>query len=107
MNKYVLAYRGGGDMAPSEAEQAQIMQAWMGWFGQLGATVVDGGAPFGPSSSIGADGAVRPVGADALTGYSVLQADSLDAAQELAKGCPVLASGGMVDVYEAVDMGGM
>ena len=28
-------------------------------------------------------------------------------AQELAKGCPVLAAGGTVEVYEAIDMSGM
>ncbi|MFN0027069.1 MAG: YciI family protein [Acidimicrobiales bacterium] len=107
MSKYVLAYRGGGDMAPSEEEQAQIMQAWMGWFGELGAAVVDGGAPFGPSVSIGGGGAVGPVSGDGLTGYSILQADSLAAAQELAKGCPVLTAGGRVEVYETIDMEGM
>ncbi len=107
MSKYVLAYRGGGHMAPSKEEEAQIMQAWMGWFGELGAAVVDGGAPFGPSAVVGANGAGGTVGDDGLTGYSILQADSLAAAQELAKGCPVLASGGRVEVYEAIDMDGM
>jgi YCII-related domain len=107
MGKYVLAYRGGGGMAPSEEEQAQIMQAWMGWFGQLGAAVVDGGAPFGPSAVVGADGAGGEVGGDGLTGYSILQADSLASARELAKGCPVLASGGRVEVYETIDMDGV
>jgi hypothetical protein len=39
-----------------------------------------------------------------VTGYSVVSADTLDAAVELAKGCPVLEIGGTVDVYEAVAM---
>jgi hypothetical protein len=34
------------------------------------------------------------------TGYSILKADSLNAATELAKGCPVLQSGGKITVYE-------
>ena len=38
--------------------------------------------------------------ASGLTGYSVLKADSLAAATTLAKGCPVLAHGGAVEVYE-------
>ena len=41
-----------------------------------------------------------------LTGYSILQADSLDAAVQLAGGCPIIADGGTVDVYEAIDVGG-
>ena len=38
------------------------------------------------------------------TGYSVLRADSLDDAVELAKGCPVLAAGGMIEVSETVNV---
>ena len=98
MAKFVLAYRGGA-MAETEAEQEAAMQAWGGWFGSLGAAVVDGGNPFGASASVGGGEA-----ASGLTGYSILEADSLDAATELAGGCPVLSSGGSVDVYEAIPM---
>jgi hypothetical protein len=41
----------------------------------------------------------RPRG---LTGYTILQADSLGAAAEMASGCPVLSSGGSVEVYEVM-----
>ena len=46
MGKYVLAYQ-GGSMAETPEEQEKVMAAWGGWFGSLGAAVVDGGAPFG------------------------------------------------------------
>ena len=39
-----------------------------------------------------------------LTGYSILEAADLKAALKLAEGCPVLMSGGTVDVYEAIDV---
>jgi hypothetical protein len=39
-----------------------------------------------------------------VTGFSIVSADSLDLAIELAKGCPVLEIGGAVDVYEAITM---
>ena len=40
MTKFVLAYTGGS--APdTKEEQDAVMAAWMGWFGQLGAAVVD------------------------------------------------------------------
>jgi hypothetical protein len=44
-------------------------------------------------------------GVSALTGYTILSADSLADAVDKAKGCPVLTSGGSVDVYEAMPMG--
>ena len=46
------------------------------------------------------DGSIGASAGSGLTGYSVFQADSLAAATELAKDCPVLQSGGAVDVYE-------
>ena len=99
MANYVLVYKGGG-MPESEAEQAKVMEAWTKWFGALGPAVVDGGNPFGPSASIGADGTVKDGGGSALTGYSILKADSMSEATQKAKGCPILSSGGSMEVYE-------
>jgi hypothetical protein len=65
---------------------------------------VDGGAPFGPSSSIATDGSAKDGGASSLTGYSILSAGSLAEAQTKAKGCPVLASGGSIEIYESLPM---
>jgi hypothetical protein len=103
MAKYVLAYKGGNQPATQE-EGAAVMNAWMAWFGQLGAAVVDGGNPFGASASLGTDGTVSSGNSAGLTGYSIIQAENLDAATELAKGCPQLASGGTIEVYETVDV---
>jgi len=104
MGKYVLAYQ-GGSMAGTEAEQEEVMTQWMNWFGSLGESVVDGGSPFGPSSTVGADGSVSDGGLSALTGYSIISADSLASACDKAKGCPVLGSGGTIGVYEATPIG--
>lgn len=104
MAKFVLAYL-GGSMAEGEAEQQKVMTQWMNWFGQLGAAVVDGGSPFGPSKRIASSGAVSDGGQAGLTGYSILEAGSLDEATTMAKGCPVLSSGGTVEVYESLPIG--
>ena len=103
MPNFVLAYR-GGSVPETEADQQAAMEAWMGWFGSLGDAVVDGGAPFGGSMSRTGDGAPAEGADSALTGYSILTAGSLDDATELAAGCPVLAVGGSVDVYESMPM---
>jgi hypothetical protein len=101
MANFVLVYTGGG-MPATEAEGKKVMEAWGAWFGQLGEKVVDGGNPFGPhAKNVSNGGAVHDgaIGTPA-TGYSILKADSLDKAVELAKGCPVLTSGGKITVYE-------
>ena len=75
----------------------------MGWFGTLGAAIVDGGNPFGASTAVASDGSTAAAAAG-LSGYSIVSADDLSAAAALAKGCPILDAGGSVEVYEAMPM---
>jgi hypothetical protein len=101
MANFVLLYS-GGSMPETEAEQAAVMQAWGAWFGGLGNALVDGGNPFSPvAKHIASDGTVSdgPVGTMA-TGYSIIKAESLGSAVQMAKGCPVLQGGGQISVYE-------
>ena len=98
MANYVLVYKGGG-IADDEAARQQSMEAWGHWFGALGDNLVDGGNPFGQSASVAANGSVSNTGTG-LTGYSIIKGDSLQAATEAARGCPVLTAGGTVEVYE-------
>jgi hypothetical protein len=105
MANFVLLYS-GGSMPATEAEQAAVLQAWGVWYDRLGSAVVDGGNPFTPlAKSIASDGTVSdgPVGTMA-TGYTIISADSLDAAVEQAKSCPDLQSGGQVSVYETFNV---
>jgi hypothetical protein len=104
MANYVLVYKGGGGMAQTDAEREAAMAAWGQWFTDLGQAVVEVGNPFGPSLSVTGGGAVSDGASSALTGYSVLAADSLGDAAEKAKSCPVLANGGSVEVYETIDV---
>ena len=101
MANFVLLYS-GGSMPETQAEQAQVMEAWGAWFGKIGSNLVDGGNPFTPvAKTIDKNGKVSdgPVGTLA-TGYSIIKADSLNAAVDLAKGCPVFLGGGQISVYE-------
>ncbi len=104
MTNYVFAYTGGNGVAVDEAERNAQMAQWGQWFGELGPAVVDGGAATGTAKTVGPGGSVSDGGSRGLTGYSIVSADSLDSAIELAKGCPVLEIGGAVDVYEAITM---
>jgi hypothetical protein len=103
MAKYLFAYV-GGTMAETEEGRQAAMAAWGTWFGALGPAIVDAGNPFGPAATVSAPGSVSDGGTAGLTGYSVLSADSLAAASKLAEGCPVLSSGGSVEVYETFEV---
>jgi hypothetical protein len=104
MGNYVFAYSGGKGVSEDEAERNAQYAEWGQWFEKLGAAVVDGGAATGAAKTVGPDGSVSDGGSRSLTGYSIVSADSLDSAVELAKGCPVLGIGGAVDVYEVIAM---
>jgi hypothetical protein len=104
MSNYVFAYSGGNGVSEDEAERNAQYALWGEWFQQLGAAVVDGGAATGAGRTVQPGGAAADGGSRELTGYSIVSADSLDAAVDLARGCPVLAGGGTVDVYEALTM---
>jgi hypothetical protein len=104
MANYLFAYSGGKGVAADEAERNEQMARWSAWFGELGSAIVDGGAAMGAAKTVGPDASVSDGGSRGITGYSIVSADSLDSAVELAKGCPVLEIGGAVDVYEAIAM---
>jgi hypothetical protein len=101
MAKYLLGYH-GGHMPETPGEQAQVMAAWEAWFGKLGGAVVDPGDPCGAARTISPGGSVGPQGVSSLSGYTLLSADTLDAAVSLARGCPVLAGGASVEVIEII-----
>jgi hypothetical protein len=103
MARYVYAYRGGA-MPETDAEREAVMAAWGAWLGGMGDAALDPGNPFGASAAVAADGTVGDAGAAGLGGYSIVAADTLAAATATAKGCPILAAGGSVDVYEVMEM---
>jgi hypothetical protein len=103
MAKYLLLFS-GGSMPEGEAAQDQVMKAWEGWFTELGSAVADQGNPFTPvAKRISSGGSVSDTPASA-SGYSVIEADSLDQATKLAGGCPVLQGGADITVFETFEV---
>ena len=103
MATYLLNYH-GGKMPETPEENAQVMQAWTGWLGALGDRVVDQGNPVGQVRTIASNGSVSDGGTNPSSGYSIIKADNLDHAVELAKGCPVLRGGASVEVAETLEI---
>ena len=103
MPKYIFAYH-GGKMAETPEEGERVMAAWGAWYEKMGAAVVDGGAPVGASKTVSASSVEDNGGANPLSGYTLVNADTFEAAVEMAKGCPILEHG-TVEVAECIDMG--
>ncbi len=102
MPNYIIAYH-GGKKPESPEEGAKHMAKWKAWLGGLGDAVVNPGTPLGMSKTVSADGVSDGGGPNALTGFSVVKADSMDAALEMAKGCPFLDIG-TLEVAEMKEM---
>jgi hypothetical protein len=85
-----------------EPPTQEIMDAWNNWFASIGDKMVDIGSPFGAGREITHSGTKElPLGAESVTGYTIINADSIDDAVEIAKGCPIITS---IRVYEAMSM---
>lgn len=103
MAKYVFAYHGGSHPTTDEEVKA-VMAAWTSWLEGMGSAVVDGGNPVGPSKTVSTNGVEEGGGSNPLSGYSLIEADSMEAALAHAKNCPIISSQGTVEVAEAMEM---
>ncbi len=104
MPKYLLVYHGGG-MPETEEKVQEAMAAWGAWYQELGAATVDPGAPVGQSHTVSADGHVDNGGANPVSGYTVVSAESYSEACAYAARNPMVLDGsGSVEVAEMVEM---
>jgi hypothetical protein len=103
VKKFLLVYYGGKmETDPKKAKASQ--DAWMKWFQDMGKAVADMGSSTMPGKTVKGKTATKGVPGDPVTGYSVLQADDIDAAVALAKKSPHLAAEGQIAVYEIMPM---
>lgn len=93
-------------MANATPEQAKAgMDAWMAWAKKAGTAIVDLGMPLGNLKKLGAK---MDNAGDNVTGYSILQADSLDSATKLFNDHPHLKMPGFsIEVLESLPLPGM
>ena len=103
MKKYILAYHGGNKME-DPAERTAHMNKWKTWMMNLGDTFVHPGSPLGMSKTVSSAGVENNGGSNPLMGYSIIQADSIEKATEIAKSCPSVEVGGTVEVAEVMEM---
>lgn len=102
MPKFIFAYHGGKKPETPEAG-AKMMADWKAWFSGLGDAIVEPGNPVGMSKTVTTSGVDDNGGSNPLAGYTVIQADNIDAACALCKNSPHL-NGGTIEVAELMDI---
>ena len=103
MANYLIVYLGGRQ--PDTAEEGQQHFAkYMEWLSSLGDAAVSPANPLKDTRTIHSDGSVTDGGTIQMSGYTIVDAVSMDAALEMAKACPFLEMSGSLEVSELIDM---
>jgi YCII-related domain-containing protein len=107
MSKFIYLYKGPAtpmDQFTPEQSAAQT-EAWGAWIGRVGPAMVDIGNPFGSGAAVVDDGSTAT--ASDLNGYSIVEAENLEAAKAFSQGHPFLSEGSgkyRLEIFELVDM---
>ncbi len=113
MTKFLYLFRGGHgvmDKLSNEEKQAH-MQQWQTWMQGLAqeGKLVDG-LPLGGEGkvvekrgSVISDGPYAE-GKEIVGGYLIVNAENLDGAVDISKGCPIFEYGGNIEVREILSM---
>lgn len=103
MTKYIFIFH--GDHTPDNpADMEKVMAAWGAWFGGMGDALVSGGSPVRNAKTVLAEAVSDGGGANPASGYTLVNAKDMAAAIAMAKGCPILADGGSIEVGECFDI---
>jgi hypothetical protein len=105
MPQYVIVYL-GGDQPSSPEEGKQHFAKYMEWLNSLGDSAVSPANPLKDTNTINSDGSVTNGGTSTMSGFSIIEVDSMDEALSLAKKCPFLDIGGSLEVSELMQMPG-
>lgn len=103
MKKFIILYNGpatpADKMTPDMVQK--VMNNWKTWMGKVGSSMLDMGQPMAPGKAVVDDGTMGT--ATLLSGYSIIQAEDMDAAVEMVKDHPFLSDKTgkfSVEVYE-------
>jgi hypothetical protein len=103
MKQYVLVYLGGNH--PSNQEEARLHHMkYVEWLSSLGDALVIPTIPLKDTSTVSSDGSIRAGSSNAMSGFSVIKADSMEAALSIAQACPFLEIGGSLEVSEMMQL---
>ncbi len=103
MSHFIFAFH-GGSMPETKPEMDAIMAKWGAWMQSLGKAIINPGAPVGGSQTVSPKGVADNGGDNPLSGFTIIEAANMQAATDMAKGCPGLENGGTVEVAEMIHM---
>jgi hypothetical protein len=103
MAQYFISYLGGEKPSSPEAG-AQHMKQYRAWLASLGDAAVSPANPLKSTNTVNSDRSVSSRSTTSMSGFTIIKADSMEAALTIAKACPFLDVGGSLEVSELVKM---
>ena len=103
MSRYVIVYI-GGDQPSTPEEGKQHFAKYQEWLASLGEAAVSPANPLKNTSTVNPDRSITAGGSTAMSGYTIVEAESMEAALDMAKACPFLDINGSLEVSELVQM---
>lgn len=103
MAQYIIVYL-GGDQPGSQEKAKKHFASYMEWLASLGEAVVSPANPLKNTRTVASDGSVSDGGTTTMSGYTVINADSMEGALAMAKKCPFLELSGSLEVSELRQM---
>jgi len=103
MPQYCITYL-GGDKPSSPEEGKQQMSKYMDWLSSLGNSAISPANPLKDTSTVNSDGSVTSGSKTSMSGFTIIEVDSMEAALSIAKSCPFLEIGGSLEVSELIQM---
>ena len=105
MARYIITYL-GGDQPSSPEEGQQHFAKYKEWLSSLGDSAISPANPIKDTHTVNSDGSVTTGSTTSMSGYTIIEADSMDSALAIAKACPFLDIGGSLEVSELMQMPG-
>ena len=103
MNQYVITYLGGDQPASPEEGQKHFAR-YQEWLDSLGESAIKPMVPLKNSHTVRPDGSVTEGSSVVMSGYTIVEAESIAQAIEYARSCPFLDINGSLEVSELVQM---
>lgn len=103
MKQFVLVYLGGNP--PSNEAEARLHHSkYVGWLSSLGDALIIPTIPLKDTNTVSSTGSIKEGGSSAMSGFTVIKADSMEAALLIAQSCPFLEIGGSLEVSEMMQI---
>ena len=103
MSNYIVSYL-GGNIPSNPEESAKHFEKYKEWLASLSSSIVSAANPLKDTHTINPDSSVTAGSTTAMSGFSIIEANSIETAIEMVKSCPFLELGGSLEVSELMQI---